>query len=97
MKDDVTKLMIDPLSGEIKTVAGLDYERSVEPRLVVGTEQAMLARTLTDTSTATVILSDSDLNDTPPFPTFLASLQVGSDQHQPDYYYDSRSRSTRSR
>ena len=80
--------MMDPLSGEIKTVAGLDYERSGEP---------WLARTLTDTSTATVILSDSDLNDTPPFPTFLASLQVGSDQHQPDYYYDSRSRSTRSR
>ena len=60
MKDDVTEFMMDPLSGEIKTVAELDYERSGEPRLVVRTEQAMLARTLTDTSTATVILSVSD-------------------------------------
>ena len=60
MKDDVTEFMMDPLSGEIKTVAELDYERSGEPRLVVGTEQAMLAGTLTDTSTATVILSVSD-------------------------------------
>ena len=64
MKEDVTKFMMDPLSGEIKTVAELDYERSGEPRLVVGTEQAMLAGTLTDTSTATVILSD--LDDIPP-------------------------------
>ena len=60
MKDDVTEFMMDPLSGEIKTVAELDYERSGEPRLVVGTEQAMLAGTLTNTSTATVILSVSD-------------------------------------
>ena len=59
MKDDVTEFMMNPLSGEIKTVAELDYERG-EPRLVVGTEQAMLAGTLTDTSTATVILSVSD-------------------------------------
>ena len=66
MKGDLTKFMMDPLSGEIKTVAGLDYERSREHRLVVGTEQAMLAGTFTNTTTATVIISVSDLNDIPP-------------------------------
>ena len=66
MKDDVTEIMMDPLSGEIKTVAELDYERSGEPRLVVGTEQAMLAGAFTNTSTVTVIVSVSDLNDIPP-------------------------------
>ena len=64
--------MMDPLSGEIKTVAGLDYERSGEPRLVVGKEQAMLAGTLTDTSTATVILSDSD----PGSPSLLTTVEL---------------------
>ena len=66
MQGDVTKFMIDPQSGEIRTVAGLDYERSKQHTLVVGTEQAMLAGSSTNSSTATVTITVTDVNDLPP-------------------------------
>ena len=66
MQGDVTKFMIDPQSGEIKTVSGLDYERSKQHVLVVGTEQAMIAGSSTNSSTATVTISVTDVNDIPP-------------------------------
>ena len=60
--------MINPVTGEIKTVQGLDYERSKQHTLIIGTEQAMLEAESfnSSSSTCSVIVTVTDLNDIPP-------------------------------
>ena len=63
------RFIIDPISGEIKTVVGLDYERDTQHILVVGTNQAENFEQ--EMSTCTVIINVQDVNDIPPLFTRL--------------------------
>ena len=67
MQGDVAKFMIDPSTGEIITIQPLDYERSKEHILVIGTEQAMLDGGIDDSKATTkVIITVTDTNDLAP-------------------------------
>ena len=78
--------MINPVTGEIKTVQGLDYERSKQHTLIVGTEQAMLEAESfnSSSSTCSVIVTVTDLNDIPPTFTRLPPGNRVQVKHEQD-------------
>ena len=82
MEGDVTKFSIDPETGAVRTLQGLDYERSKEHELIIGTEEARVQgeRESDDTAATTrVLITVTDENDLPPRFTVLPpgnTLQV---------------------
>jgi protocadherin-15 len=73
MEGDITKFAVDPLTGDVKTLQGLDYERAQEHRLVIGTEQSRGLKITRQDSTCTVMIRVTDVNDIPPTFTRLPS------------------------
>ena len=82
MEGDVTKFSVNPETGEVKTLQGLDYERTKEHELIIGTEEAMVQgeEERGDTMVTTrVLVTVTDENDLPPRFTVLPpgnTLQV---------------------
>ena len=66
MEGDITKFTVDPLTGAVKTLQGLDYERAKEHKLVIGTEQSRGLKKNTNDSTCTLVVKVEDRNDIPP-------------------------------
>ena len=82
MEGDITKFAVDPLTGDIKTLQGLDYERSKEHRLVIGTEQSRVLNNISPDATCTVTVRVEDVNDITPIFTQLPPgnrIQVAND------------------
>jgi len=57
------KFSIDPVSGELYTTQGLDYERETKHILIIGTEENESGNM---GATTTVIVNVQDVNDVPP-------------------------------
>jgi len=82
MQGDVTKFKIDPETGMIRTVQGLDFERSKEHIIVVGTEEGRIDTKNSSDATCKVIITVQDVNDIPPMFTRMPSgntIQVRND------------------
>ena len=87
MEGDITKFAVDPLTGAVKTLQGLDYERSKEHQLVIGTEQSRGLKNSSLDSTCTVTVKVQDVNDIPPLFTRLPPgnrITVKNDAQQND-------------
>ena len=82
MEGDITKFAVDPLTGDVKTLQGLDYERSKEHRLVIGTEQSRALNNKSPDATCVVTVRVEDVNDIAPIFTRLPPgnrIQVAND------------------
>jgi len=82
MEGDITKFAVDPLTGQVKTLQGLDFERAKEHRLVIGTEQSRNLKNFSPDSTCTVTITVQDVNDIAPLFTRLPPgnrIQVAND------------------
>ena len=73
VQGDLDKFAIDPATGVVRTIRGLDYEFRQSYRLVVGTEEARLAGQATgdrdregNALTTVVEIVVEDRNDVPP-------------------------------
>jgi len=82
MQGDVTKFTIDPATGMIRTIQGLDFERAKEHTIIVGTEQGRADIRNGSDATCTVIITVQDVNDIPPMFTRMPpgnTIQVRND------------------
>ena len=82
MQGDVTKFTIDPATGMIRTVQGLDFERAKEHTIIVGTEQGRNDVRNGSDATCKVIITVQDVNDIPPMFTRMPpgnTIQVRND------------------
>ena len=85
MEGDVTKFSVNPETGEVRTLQGLDYERTKEHVLIIGTEEAMVQGEQGEEEraqamvTTRLLVTVTDENDLPPRFTVLPpgnTLQV---------------------
>jgi len=82
MQGDVTKFSIDPTTGMLRTIQGLDYERAKEHTVIVGTEQGRADINNDTDATCKVIITVQDVNDIPPMFTRMPpgnTIQVRND------------------
>jgi protocadherin-15 len=63
---DLDKFTVDPVSGAVKTIRGLDFERERTHELVIGTEEGRMLGSNLAGSTCRVAVTVGDVNDVPP-------------------------------